>query len=137
MQHFFNPLQRLQLINQTKAPNRSYLSGALLLSMASIKLLLHKPYYFLFLIGHTATYGVCARLKVGCGHCYTTGLKMLWHLHLFLPEKQPYRHTGKIEMLSQFILQVIFVSWFYVIGIVAEKRKTGCKGWQLRNIFYF
>jgi hypothetical protein len=69
---------------------------------------------------------------------FKTGFKFPSYRHcswqLFPPEKKPYRHTTEIKFTTQLVFEVIFIRRFYIIGIVTEKCKTGCKSRQLGYI---
>lgn len=43
--------------------------------------------------------------------------------HLFLPEKNTYWHSRKVEMFTQFIFKVIFVWGFNIIWKIAKESK--------------
>src|ERR1700748_1226294 len=55
---------------------------------------------------------------------------------LFFPEEEPQGDAGEVEIFAQFVLQIIFVWLFDVVGIITEETKAGNLRRQLGHVFY-
>ena len=55
----------------------------------------------------------------------------VFFFHLFFPEVDSYRYPTEIEILPEFIFQIVPVRWFYIIWEIGEKGETGYYSRQL------